>query len=75
MESPFNDGKFINSRNFWVEQAPSADVIYSDAAHTLRSTADSKGNQTQRLLSHVALQITVVKHKSLISQTHSKQSE
>ena len=33
---------------FWVEQAPSAEVIYNDAVHSLRRTADSKGNRTQR---------------------------
>ena len=32
---------------FWVEQAPSAEVIYNVAVHTQRSTADSKENQTQ----------------------------
>ena len=32
MKSPFNDGKFINKRNFWVEQAPSAEVIYNDTS-------------------------------------------
>ena len=66
MKSPFNDGKF-NRRNFCVEQAPSAEVNYNDSVHTQHSTADSKGNQTQEILSHVALQITVL-HKSLISQ-------
>ena len=30
----------------WVEQAPSAEVIYYDAVLIQRSTADSKGNQT-----------------------------
>ena len=48
MKSPFNDGKFINRRNFWGEQAPAAEVIYNDAVHIQRSTADSKVNQTQR---------------------------
>ena len=43
-----NDIKFINRRNFWVEQAFSAEVIYNDAVHTQRDTADSAGNQTQR---------------------------
>ena len=48
MKSPFNVGKFINRRNFCVEQALTAEVIYNDAVHTQRSTTISKGNQTQR---------------------------
>ena len=48
MKSFFNDESFINIRNFLVEQAPLAEVIHNYAVHTLRSTADSKGNQTQR---------------------------
>ena len=51
MKSPFNEGKFINRRKFWDEQAPSAEVIYSDAVHTQRSTADSKGNQNRDIIS------------------------
>ena len=49
MKSPFNDEKFINRRNFWDEQAPSAELIYNYAVYTQRSTADSKGNQAQRM--------------------------
>ena len=48
MKSPFSDGKFINRRNFWVEQAPSAEVIYNDAVHTQHNSADFTGNQAQR---------------------------
>ena len=44
MKSPFNDGKFITRTNFLNEQALTADVIYNDAVHTQRSTADSTGN-------------------------------
>ena len=40
--------KIISRRNFWVKQAASAEVIYNDAVHTQRSTADSKENPTQR---------------------------
>ena len=47
-ESPFDDGKFITRTNFWNEQALSADVIYNEAVHAQRSTADSTENQTQR---------------------------
>ena len=50
MKSPFNDGRFITRRNFWNEQALSADVIYIDAVHTQLSAADSIGNQTKRYL-------------------------
>ena len=32
MKSPLNDGKFIRRRNFWVEQTPSEELIYNDAA-------------------------------------------
>ena len=35
-------------RNFWNEQALSADVIHNDAVHTQRSKADSTVNQTQK---------------------------
>ena len=48
MKSPFNDEKFINRRNFLVEQAPLEEVIQNYAVHTQRSTVDYKGNQTQR---------------------------
>ena len=48
MKSLLNDRKFINRRNFRNKQAPSAVVIYNDAVHTQRSTADCTGNQTQR---------------------------
>ena len=48
MKGSFNDGKFISRRNIGKEQALSMDVIYNDAVHTQRSTADSKGNPTQR---------------------------
>ena len=46
MKSPFNDEKFITRRNFWKEQALSAEVTvtYHDAVHTQRSIADSIGN-------------------------------
>ena len=40
----FNDGGFITRRNFWNEHALSAGVIYNDAVHTQRSTADFTGN-------------------------------
>ena len=66
VESPLNGRWFIN-KNFWNKQAPSAEVIYNDALHTQRRTADSTGTK----ISHVALQITAVKHKSVIFQTHS----
>ena len=66
MKSPLNDRRFIKRRNFRNKQAPSAMVIYNDAAHTQRSTAHSKGNQT-----HAAHQIAADKHKSLISQMYS----
>ena len=33
-KSSFNDGIFITWRNFWNEQALSADVVYNDAVHT-----------------------------------------
>ena len=36
-KSPLNDRRFINRKNFWNEQAPSAEVIYNDAVHTQRS--------------------------------------
>ena len=48
MKTPFIDGRFITRRNFWNEQALSVDLIYNDAVHTQRNTADSTGNQTQR---------------------------
>ena len=48
MKSPFNDGKFITRRNFYNEQALSADVIYNDAVHTQHNSADFTGNQAQR---------------------------
>ena len=48
MKSPFNDRRFINRRNYWNEQALSAEVIYNDAVHTERSTAEFQGNQTQK---------------------------
>ena len=70
MRSPFNGEKFISRRNFWVKQAPSAEVIYNYAVHTQRSTADSKEPNTE-ILSLVALQVTAGKHKSVISQAHS----
>ena len=41
MKSPLNDRRFINRRNFLNEQVPSAEVIYNDAVHTQRSTADT----------------------------------
>ena len=44
-KSPLNDRRIITRRNFWNEQAPSAEVIYND---TQRSRADTTGNQTQR---------------------------
>ena len=69
MKSPFNDGKF-NRRNFCVEQAPSAEVNYNDSVHTQHSTADSTIKANTEMLSHVALQITAVKHKSVISQMY-----
>ena len=47
MKSHFNDKKFINRRNFWIEQAPLVEVINKYAVHTQRSSADSKGNQEQ----------------------------
>ena len=34
MKSLLNYRRFINRRNFQNEQAPSAEVIYSDAVHT-----------------------------------------
>ena len=42
-----NDRRFITRRNFSNEQALSAEVIYNDANHTHRNSADSWGNQTQ----------------------------
>ena len=33
---------------FWNDQTLSAEVIYIDAVHTQRNTADFTGNQTQR---------------------------
>ena len=42
MKSPLNDRRFISRRNFWNEQALSAEVIYNDAGHIQRCTADSK---------------------------------
>ena len=48
MKNPLNDARFINRRNFRYKQALSAMVIYNDAVHSQRSTADSTGNQIQR---------------------------
>ena len=48
MRSPLNDEKFISKRNFWVKQAPSAEVIYNYAVHTQRSTTDSKKKTQHR---------------------------
>ena len=48
-KSPLNDGRFITGRNFWNEQALSADIIYNDAVYTQRSKENnSTGNQIQR---------------------------
>ena len=49
MKSPFNDEKSINRGNFWIEQAPLAEVIFKYAVHTQRSLADSKENQTHAI--------------------------
>ena len=38
----------LPGKKFWIEQALSAEVTYSEAVHTQRSTADSIENQTQR---------------------------
>ena len=43
MKSLLNGRRFINKRNFCNEQAPSAEVVYIDAVHTQRSTADLIG--------------------------------
>ena len=48
MKNSFNDEKFINKRNFWVEQAPLAALIYNYSVHIQSSTAVSMENQTQR---------------------------
>ena len=48
VESPLNDRRLFNERNFQPEQVPSAKVIYNDTVHIQRSTADSQENQTQR---------------------------
>ena len=47
IKSHFNNGKFSN-RSIWDEKSPSAEVIYNDGVHTHCSTADSKGNNTQK---------------------------
>ena len=49
LKSSLGYRRFITGRNFLNEQALSAAVIYNDAVHTQRSTADSTENQTQRL--------------------------
>ena len=48
VKSPINDRRFSYRRNFWNEQAPSAEVIYNDTVHTQRSTVASAGKQIQR---------------------------
>ena len=48
LKSSLGYRRFITGRNFWNEQAPSAEVIYNNAIHTQLSTADYTGNQTQR---------------------------
>ena len=70
MKRSLNDRRLNNKRKFQNKQAPLAVVIYNDTVHTQRTAADSTGNQTQ-MLSHVAFQTTVVKPKSVISQTYS----
>ena len=47
-KSPSNDRRFIIRRIFWNNETLSAQVIYNDAIHTQRSTADSQENQTRQ---------------------------
>ena len=73
MKNPLGDRRFINKRNFWNEQVPSAEVIYNDATHNQHNRFNR--NPNTEILSHVALQVTVAKHESVISLAYSFDSQ